>query len=456
MSKHTRKQALRRRRIFIICCTVVLLLAIALVSIGISSLIKSFNGNDNGNGGGNNNKQSKTASYSAENKNGKGDEEIKKISSATVINTGDIMVHSTQLDGAKTANGYDFSAFFKNIKPYVSKADLAVANLEVTFGGEESGSYKGYPAFNTPDCLADVIKDAGFDLMLTTNNHAYDTGLFGLKRTVDVLKEKGLLYVGTRKSASEKNYTVQKVNGIKLGMTAFSYENKCDTAGRKSLNGNIIAVEANDLINTFDYDSINDFYSLAEKTIENMKKDGAEAIIFYMHWGEEYQLKENVWQDTIAQELCNRGVDVIVGSHPHVIEPIALLHSENGEHKTVCIYSMGNAISNQRQEIMHPECTTGHTEDGMLFYYTFDKYSDGSVTLSSVDIVPTWVDKYKGGSGYLYSIVPLSTADEGSNYGLSANSLQRSQKSYERTKAIVSAGLTEIQTDLGCKVRFSQ
>ena len=115
---------------------------------------------------------------------------------------------------------------------------------------------------------------------------------------------------------------------------------------------------------------------------------------------------------------------------------------------------MGNAISNQRQEIMNPECTTGHTEDGMLLSYKFDKYSDGSVVLSSVDIVPTWVNKYSGGSGYLYTIIPLETKDDGSKYGLSGTPLTKSQNSFERTKQIVGAGLTEIQKDIGCKIRF--
>ena len=448
MSSKSRRKAIIRRRIFIIVCLIVLT---ALIT-GIVLIISHIR-NNNQNAGSSDISSVSSETVSSKEKTDK--KEPKLVSSATVINTGDIMVHSTQLDGAKRGDGqYDFSDFFKNIKNHIKNSDLAVANLEVTFGGSESGSYKGYPAFNTPDSLADVIKDAGFDLLLTTNNHAYDTGLFGLKRTVSVLKEKGLAYVGTRQTTNEKNYTVQNINGIKLGMTAFTYENKCDTPGRKSLNGNIISADANDLINTFNYDRISEFYETAQKMIKQMKDEGADKVVFYMHWGEEYQLKENVWQRQIAQNLCNLGVDIIVGSHPHVIEPVALLNSESGEHKTVCIYSMGNAISNQRQEIMNPECTTGHTEDGMLLSYKFDKYSDGSVVLSSVDIVPTWVNKYSGGSGYLYTIIPLETKDDGSKYGLSGTPLTKSQNSFERTKQIVGAGLTEIQKDIGCKVRF--
>ncbi|MBO4467892.1 MAG: CapA family protein [Clostridia bacterium] len=447
MADHSRKELIRRRRIFIATYFLVFVAVAAGIYFGVKAIAGLFFKTTPESGA------SGTESSSVSGDNGTKSKEPKLISSITVVNTGDIMVHSTQLDGAKTSSGYDFSDFFKYIKSPVSKADLAIANLEVTFGGTESGSYKGYPAFNTPDSLADVIKDAGFDLMLTTNNHCYDTGLFGLKRTVSVLKDKGLSYVGTKQDAAEKDYLVKKVSGVKLGITAYTYENKCDP-GRKSINGNVISTEANGLINSFNYDRINEFYTAAEKNIKEMKKDGADLIIFYMHWGEEYQLKENVHQDAIAQKLCDLGVDIIIGSHPHVIQPMALLTASGGDHKTICAYSMGNAISNQRQEIMHPECTTGHTEDGMLIYFTVDKYSDGETVITSFDAVPTWVNKYKGGSGYLYSIIPLDTRDGGAECGLSGTPLEKSQRSYDRTKATVGEGLTEIQRFLGCKIRF--
>ncbi len=446
MPRYDRKKALRKRRIFITLCVLVLALIIALISFAISTVNKALK---------NNQENENESSYSESESEKPKKTERTLVSTATVINTGDIMVHSTQLDGAKTSNGYDFSAFFKNIKSYVTAADYSIANLELTFGGTESGAYSGYPAFNTPDCFANTIKDAGFDFLVTTNNHSYDTGLFGLKRTVSVINKAGFSHIGTKENPSDKSYDVKKINGIKFGITAYTYENQCTAQGRKSINGNVISAEANDLINSFNYDRIEEFYKTAESNINDMKKSGADVIVFYMHWGEEYHTKENVWQTKIAQKLCDLGVDIIVGSHPHVIEPVSLLTSQDGTRKTVCVYSMGNAISNQRQEIMHPECPTGHTEDGMLLYYTFNKYSDGSVSLASVDIIPTWVDKYKGGSGYLYSIVPLESRESGANFGLSPTSLEKSKRSYDRTKEIIGAGLTEIQNAVGCKVRFN-
>ena len=373
---------------------------------------------------------------------------------ATVISTGDIMVHSTQLTGAKTSSGeYDFSSFFKEASPYFKAADLAVANLEVTFGGTESGQYSGYPVFNTPDTLADAIKDSGLNFLVTANNHAYDTGLFGLKRTAQVLKQKGIDFIGTRESTDAPNYAVKEINGIKLGIANFTYETSGQVAGRKYLNGAIIAEEANDLINSFSYDRIDEFYQDSADMISKMKSDGADYIVFYMHWGNEYKLSPDTWQKTIAQKLSNLGVNMIIGSHPHVIEPVELIRSEDGESTTVCIYSVGNCVSNQRQEIMD-SCPSGHTEDGVLFSFTLKKDKDG-VTLNSLDLIPTWVNKYKGGSGYQYTIYPLESAEDGSaKYSLDSAAAAKATKSYERTKEIVAAGLTECQQAIGCEITF--
>lgn len=378
------------------------------------------------------------------------------VATATVVNTGDIILHSTVLDGAKTDDGdYDFSAFFTETESYFKSADLATANLEVTLGGTESGAFSGYPAFNSPDSLLDFIDDSGIGFLTTANNHCYDTGVFGLKRTVQQLKQKGIDFIGTKETDSDPTYLVKNVNGIKIGMVSYTYENSAGD-GQKSINGNIVNSQANSLINSFSYDRLSQFYTEAENVINSMKQNGADAIVFYMHWGEEYQLSANTWQKTIAQKLCNLGVDVIVGGHPHVVQPIELIHSEDSQNTTVCIYSMGNAISNQRKEIMNPECTTGHTEDGMLFYYTFQKYGDGSVQLTAVDIIPTWVNKYRGGSGYQYTMYPLKNSDMAETYGFDTATVSSAKASFERTKNQVSKGLTECQQYLGCDLTFQE
>lgn len=443
-NKRTRRQkAIIKRRIFLSLCILVLAAIISLVGFIVFSVVRP------------NDKNASSSNISAQSSSdiSKAQEEAKL---ATVLSTGDIMVHSTQLDGARVADGdgYDFSAFFKETAPYLKKADLSIGNLEVTFGGEESGKYSGYPAFNTPDSLADVMKKAGFNFLLTSNNHCYDTGLFGLKRTVQVLQSKGFDYIGTREDTTKELFTVKNVNGIKIGMADYTYETDTDISGRKALNGNIISEEANDLIASFSYNNVDAFYNEAKSVISKMKENGAEFIVFYMHWGNEYKLEANTWQKSIAQELSNMGVDIIIGSHPHVIEPVELIRSEDGQNTTVCLYSTGNAISNQRQEIMVPECPTGHTEDGMLFTYTLKKVG-GEVTLEGIDLIPTWVNKYRGGSGYQYTIYPLEKADWGkTKYGLDSAAAKKAINSYERTREIVAEGLTECQREIGCDITF--
>lgn len=442
MANRTRRQkAIIRRRIFFTGVAIVLIGIIALITFIINSI---FSSDDKDNNKSTSNISSKTESVVSE---------VPKETFATVLSTGDIMVHSTQLDGAKvsTGDGYDFSAFFKETAPYFKKADLSVANLEVTFGGTESGAFSGYPAFNTPDSLADVIKNSGLNFLITANNHSYDTGYFGLTRTAQILKQKGIDFVGTKETETDKTYAIKEINDIKIGIANYTYSTT--SGGRKALNGNVLKAEAGPLVNTFDYNSINDFYTEAEGIITEMKQNGAECIVFYMHWGNEYQLKANTHQKSIAQKLSNLGVNIIVGSHPHVIQPVELIHSEDGQNTTVCVYSTGNAVSNQRQEIMD-SCPSGHTEDGMLFNFTLRKYK-GDVTLHSVDIIPTWVNRYRGGTGYQYTIYPLKTADDGSTkYSLDATAAAKAKKSYERTKALVAEGLTEVQNHIGCKITF--
>ena len=374
--------------------------------------------------------------------------------SATVMSIGDIMVHSPQLTGAlNPATGeYNFDCYFKEIAPYFAASDLNVGNLEVTFGGNEGREFSGYPLFNTPDSLADSIKNAGFNLLLTSNNHCYDTGLAGLKRTAQVLKQKGIEFTGTKETDADPAYVIKQVNNINIGIINYTYETKCLTEGRKYLNGNPVNSEANGLINSFNYDKLDAFYSEIGAYLKEMDTKGAEFKVVYIHWGNEYQTYSNTYQKSIAQKLCNMGVDMIIGSHPHVIQPIELVTSEDSQNTTVCLYSMGNAVSNQRQELM-TSCPSGHTEDGMIFEFVLKKTKAG-VTLESLDLTPTWVNKYSVNGKYNYTIYPIENPNDLGKYSFNATALSKAQKSYERTKAIVAEGLTACQQSIGCPVTF--
>ncbi len=437
MKKETNRQkAIKRRRIFIAFLAVVLAVIIALLSLVIGAIIRGGNTPD---------KDSSNIQSSSNVSDIPSDTEVVKEISATVINTGDILIHDNVLWGAKQSDGsYDFSAFYKYANKYIKAADFAVANLEVTLGGEAAGSYRGYPGFNSPDSLLDFLKADGFDMLLTANNHSLDTGLVGLKRTVAQIKQRNIDFLGTKEIESDPKYIIKNINGIKIGMVCYTYGTNNSAAG------------AEGFINTFSSANLQGFYTEAGLAIDEMNKNGAEAIVFYMHWGNEYATTPNTYQKSAAQQLCNMGVDVIVGAHPHVLQPVELLHSEDSQNTTVCLYSMGNSISNQRISELTGLCETGHTEDGVLFSYTFTKDADGEVALSGVDIIPAWVDRYGSKGNYKYTMYPLENENMANGYGLDAATASAAVASFERTKQIVGVGLTECQNALGCDVRFAQ
>ncbi|MDR0315022.1 MAG: CapA family protein [Oscillospiraceae bacterium] len=373
--------------------------------------------------------------------------EVVPESTAKILSTGDILIHEPILVNAKNNdNTYDFTRSFSHVKDIISKADFAVCNLEVTLAGAGKG-YSSFPLFNTPDEIVSALKSTGFDLLLTANNHSYDTGLSGLYRTVDVIAEKNLYSTGSRSSRDDKLYKVVDVSGIKIGMINYTYETSPQKAGRKSLNGNLMDPDANDMINSFRYDRLDEFYKDIESKIIGMKKDGAQAVMLYIHWGDEYQLSPNSYQKEIAKKMSELGVDVLIGGHPHVIQPVETIENEVNDNKMLCVYSLGNALSNQR--IKYMGIKTGHTEDGMFFYTTFTKYSDGTVKLTSVECVPTWVNIAQVGSKSIHQIVPLSnTMTKGA---IPASAIKSSQNSYERTMALVGEGIDKFNkmTDPG-------
>lgn len=372
------------------------------------------------------------------------------VSTATISAQGDLLMHKPVFDTCRKSDGsYDFESIFRYMKEYSAAYDYAVVNLETTFGGD-GYPYQGNPTFNCPDPFADSIVDAGYDMLLTANNHCSDTTSSGIKRTLELVREKGLATLGTQLNDEEPKYSVVDVNGIKIGMLCYTYATGVTSDGRPSLNG-LSPVSEVGLVNYFMENNLSKFYSEVEEHLANMKEEGAEATILYIHWGIEYQLQENAAQRTIAQNLCDLGIDVIVGGHPHVVEPVALLESTvDPGHKTVCIYSLGNAVSNQRTGIssLFP---TGYTEDGALFSVTFEKYSDGSVYVAGTDVLPTWVNMHSNNGSKEYNILPLDIERESEwtqMFDLTDANFSAAQKSYTRTMGIVGEGLEECRTYL--------
>ena len=369
------------------------------------------------------------------------------VSTATILSTGDLVMHIPVVTtGAQSDGSYNFDSIFRYIKDYVSAADYSVVNLETTFAGTDNGfPYAGYPRFNCPDALADATKEAGFDMLLTANNHSFDTTLVGYKRTLEVVRGLGLETLGTYLSADEQKWTIVDINGIKVGMLCYTYATGLGPKGTPRLNGNAEIGEAG-ICNYFNYDNLPAFYSEVEGYLGEMKAAGAEATMIYVHWGVEYQLYANDNQIAMAQKLCDMGLDVIIGGHPHVVQPVDLLQSnEDPDHKTVILYSMGNAVSNQRFGNIS-SISTPHTEDGVLFSVTFSKYSDDTVYLEDVNVIPTWVNLNSNNGSRQYNIVPLDDAIRSEwqeKFNMSENEFNAAQRSYDRTEKLVTEGITK-------------
>ena len=384
-------------------------------------------------------------------------EPIVKTATATIAATGDVLMHYPVIKTGQVSGGgeYNFDSIFPYFNSYVAEADYAVANLETTLNGLDNGyKYQGYPRFNCPDGIVSSLKRAGFDMLLTSNNHSYDTGETGFLRTLSVVDEVGLDRIGTHLNIEEPRYHIEDINGIKVGMICYTYETEDEDLALKSLNGIRLNENTTDLVNTFSYLRLEEFYAELEGHLTAMEAEGAQASVLFIHWGNEYQTEENDYQRAMAQAICDLGVDVIVGGHPHVLQPVELLTSQNDpDHITVCLYSMGNAVSNQRIERV--PSYGGYTEDGVLFRVTFASYSDGTVMLENTELLPTWVNltRSEQTGKTAYEIIPLDRGVEDwkSTFTLTENEYAQAQRSYERTMSIVGKGLEQAQATLDAR-----
>jgi len=320
-----------------------------------------------------------------------------------IVCVGDIMVHEPQLTSQYDAETgiYDYNNNFKYVKKYIDKADLAICNFEGTFGGRP---YSGYPAFSTPDELAAALKNTGFDVVVTANNHMADTGKPGVIRTLEVLRAAGLTTSGSRIDPSEPRYSISKVNGVNVGIVSYTYES-AGSGADVAINGDYISDETAQLINSFSYNRLNVDLEKIKTVIDEAKKEGADIIVLYLHWGEEYQQVPNKWQEQIVKSAVEEmNVDLIFASHTHVIQKMEMVRSEKTGKKVPVFYSMGNFISNQREETVQNR----YTEQGMIARVELE-YMAGTGDMLSVKMsyTPTWVDKYKRAGKTVYEVIPL-------------------------------------------------
>lgn len=349
----------------------------------------------------------------------------------SIVCVGDVMVHKSQIasqyDSASKTYNYDNN--FQYVKKYIETADLALCNVETTFSG---GTPSGYPSFNAPDALADALANAGFDVGITSNNHLYDRGVSGMKRTLRVLREAGLATAGTR-LPWERNYALMDVKGVKVAIVAYTYETPSN-GGRATINGVILSDEAKELINSFNYEVLDEDLKKVQATIDAARDNGADIVICYYHWGEEYQRSPNLWQKYIAEQTVAMGVDVIFASHPHVLQQVEVLKNEETGKQVPVFYSMGNFLSNQRAETLNNR----YTEQGMIarVNLTYD-HNTGEVAFVGADAMRTWLDKYKSGGKDVYAIVPLDSELEKNEALKASGHLHRAIQASEDVEAVL-------------------
>ena len=282
----------------------------------------------------------------------------------TLLFVGDLMQHDAQIKAAKTTTGYDYTDCFKHVKEEISRADIAVANLVVTLGGKP---YRGYPSVSAPDEFLYAVKDAGFDVLLTGNNHCLDRGSRGLERTILMLDSLDFAYAGTYVNEEERRerypLLVEK-NGFRIVFLNYTY----GTNGLEPVSPRIV--------NYMDKEQMKEDIALARR----MRPD---AIIACMHWGIEYRLLPRKAEKDLADWLLAQGVDHVIGSHPHVLQPMEVKRDAHTPAKHLVVYSLGNFISNMSKE---------NTDGGAMVRLELVKYSD-IVQMRSCDYSLVWTSR---------------------------------------------------------------
>jgi poly-gamma-glutamate synthesis protein (capsule biosynthesis protein) len=307
-----------------------------------------------------------------------------KPSELHLMAVGDIMMHEPQIVAGKTASGYNFDSFFEHIAHVLEPADFAFGNLETTLAGE-AARYAGYPMFNAPDELADALKKANFDVITTANNHSLDRFEKGLLRTIEQLDRVNLLHTGTFASPEERDKPlIIEKNDIKLGVLAYTY----------STNGVPIPQGKPYLINMIDK-------PLMAADIKNAKQAGVDLVVIAIHFGPEYWTKPNDEQKQIVDFLFESGADIILGSHPHVVQPYEVrewLDDNDQPRQGIVIYSLGNFISNQRDQ---------PRDIGGILSIKIRK-QNGATSIIEHEFIPTYVHRYESAGKRVYNVLPMA------------------------------------------------
>ncbi len=281
----------------------------------------------------------------------------------TLLFAGDIMGHDGQIAAAldDSTGTYSYDSVFKYISPVISAADVAIGNLEVTLGG---APYKGYPAFSSPDALAAACMSAGFDILVTANNHSADRGSRGIARTIRVLDSLGIRHTGTWVSSEAMDSLSPLMithDGIRLALLGYTY----------GTNGIVVPPPA--IVSYIDT-------VRAAADIRRSVDSGADRTVVFIHWGTEYDTLPDTQQKKTAASLLKSGADIVIGSHPHVVQPMTA-QADSGGIRNPVAWSMGNFVSNQR---------TRRRDGGVMIRIDLSAEGDTTV-ITDAGYILTWV-----------------------------------------------------------------
>jgi poly-gamma-glutamate synthesis protein (capsule biosynthesis protein) len=302
----------------------------------------------------------------------------------TLLFAGDAMQHISQLTNAFRNGSYDYSTYFEHVRDEISSADISIVNLETTLGG---APYTGYPQFCAPDEYAIALKNAGFNIFLNANNHILDRGSRGVLRTLNILDSMHIAHTGAYRSEEERrrfNPMIYVRKGIRFAMLNYTY----DTNG--------ILPRPPVCINYIDRQQI-------QEDIQNARSLGAHIIIANMHWGDEHRMIENREQSDLAHFMVREGVDLIIGSHPHVVQPSKVIRDFNGDITSVIVYSLGNFVSGM---------IAPNTDGGQIVKIVIDKQPFRPARIKSAEYALVYRNKARKGSKVDFSVIPVSKAEK--------------------------------------------
>ncbi|MBQ7255449.1 MAG: CapA family protein [Oscillospiraceae bacterium] len=322
---------------------------------------------------------------------------------ANLAAVGDLMCYSEQISDALKPDGtYDFSESFKAVAPYLQAADLTVGNLELNFCGPDAG-YDGRPVFRAPESLAATLKDVGFDILQTANTYSIQNGLNGLTSTYRYVTEQGMQPLGTYYSKEAKTkdsgVVMKNVNGIKIAFFAYT----------KGMNSMTLPEDADYCVDVLYKDYNSNFEQINKEalteSINAAKRLNADVIVAMLHWGSEYETEPSKSQQEIADFLFQNGVDVILGSHSHVVGPMERKTvTVDGKDKEVFVaYSLGNFFSAMTNESTQESCV-------LNLEFVMDAET-GETSLGEIGYMPVYMlDKGENAASPRYEILPIRSA----------------------------------------------